>query len=261
MTNRPTEHTERSSRSTKPTSFLREPQEDDRWLRFWSTMDRFGWDVLAVLLFLWSLLSLFGLSGLTEGTWIGYWTHILQTGFGWGSIFVIIFLAFLGFLALRRHFPSLPEFALSRTLSLELLALVLVALFSLFDGLNMADAEAGSAGGVVGWGLATLFSRIIPVPFITILLVILGIILAANGFGLMGLLTRILEGWPGRNPRRLNLLQRNSSQRKTSRARKATTQAIGTQIKTRRASGTFAGADGSLQGAARLGARRPLAAA
>jgi S-DNA-T family DNA segregation ATPase FtsK/SpoIIIE len=200
MTNRPTEHTERSSRSTKPTSFLREPQEDDRWLRFWSTMDRFGWDVLAVLLFLWSLLSLFGLSGLTEGTWVGYWTHILQTGFGWGSIFVIIFLAFLGFLALRRHFPSLPEFALSRTLSLELLALVLVALFSLFDGLNMADAEAGSAGGVVGWGLATLFSRIIPVPFITILLVILGIFLAANGFGLMGLLTRILEGRPGTEP-------------------------------------------------------------
>jgi S-DNA-T family DNA segregation ATPase FtsK/SpoIIIE len=197
MTNRPTEHTERSPRSTKPASFLREPQEDDRWLRFWSTMDRFGWDVLAVLLFLWSLLSLLGLSGLTEGTWVGYWTHILQTGFGWGSIFVIIFLAFLGFLALRRHFPSLPEFTLSHTLSLELLALVLVALFSLFDGLNMADAEAGSAGGVVGWGLATLFSRIIPVPFITILLVILGIILAANGFGLMGLLTRILEGRPG----------------------------------------------------------------
>ncbi|HTX79179.1 MAG TPA: hypothetical protein VMC62_05900, partial [Longilinea sp.] len=164
---------------------MREPQDDDRWLRFWSTMDRFGWDVLAVLLFLWSLLSLFGLSGLTEGTLIGSWTHILQEGFGWGSIFVVIFLAFLGFLALRRHFPSLPDFGLGRTLSLELLALVLVTLFALFDGLDMANAEAGSAGGVVGWGLATLFARIIPPPLITILLVIVGALLAANGFGMM----------------------------------------------------------------------------
>ena len=196
MTNRPTDHTEKSSRVTKPTAFLREPQEDDRWLRFWSTMDRFGWDVLAVLLFLLSLLSLFGLLGLTEGTWVGYWTNLLQEGFGWGSIFVIIFFAFLGFLALRRHFPSLPEFGLGRTLSLELLALVSITLFALFDGLSMADAEAGSAGGVVGWGLATLFARLIPPPFITILLVIVGIILAANGFGLMGLLTRVVESWP-----------------------------------------------------------------
>jgi S-DNA-T family DNA segregation ATPase FtsK/SpoIIIE len=196
MTNRPTEHNEKSPRVTKPASFLREPQEDDRWLRFWSTMDRFGWDVLAVLLFLLSLLSLLGMTGLTEGTWVGYWTHLLQTGFGLGSIFVIAFLAFLGFLALRRHFPSLPGFGLGRTVSLELLALVLIALFALFDGLNMTDAEAGSAGGVVGWGLATLFSRIIPPPLITILLVIAGIVLAIHGFGLMDYLTRLVEGWP-----------------------------------------------------------------
>jgi len=156
---------------------------------------RYGLDFFGVSMFAVAILTLFGLIGWTQGSVISNWVTLLNQWFGWGSyFFVIIFVAF-GFWSFRKRIFGDLKFPLSRVLAIEISFFALIALLSIYGGLDLNRAESGMDGGFIGWGLASLFTGVIPEPIAVILLIFLFIICIALGTGLFSFLIRKLDGW------------------------------------------------------------------
>lgn len=156
---------------------------------------KYGLDFFGVSMFAVAILTLFGLIGWTQGSVISNWVTLLNQWFGWGSyFFVIIFVAF-GFWSFRKRIFGDLKFPLSRVLAIEISFFALIALLSIYGGLDLNRAESGMDGGFIGWGLASLFTGVIPEPIAVILLIFLFIICIALGTGLFSFLIRKLDGW------------------------------------------------------------------
>lgn len=167
------------------------------WLRF----GRFGWDAAGIGLIAFSFITLIGLVGRTLGVdWatgmlISAWVNLIAIGFGWGWPLVVISISILGLLCLRKRVAPLPRMNLARVLALEGFAFSLLAFLAILGGWSLENAEAGMDGGVIGWGLATLLDRVLPVPWGTILLLGLMFFLAVYGTGLMTWMFNGLVKW------------------------------------------------------------------
>jgi hypothetical protein len=148
-----------------------------------SSLKRFSGDLAGVFFVSLGLLSFLGLIGWSQGFLIDYWTSILKKGFGWGAYLIASFFVFLGILVLFRRIEKFPHLNLRRLLALEGFIFSIIAILAIFGGFSIEHAEMGADGGIVGWGLAKIIERILPVPFSTILLFLFTIILSLMGLG------------------------------------------------------------------------------
>lgn len=169
----------------------------DVWLRF----GRFGWDALGVGLIAFALLTLVGLVNLytslgwDQGVLLYLWSTMVSTAFGWGWPIVVAAFLLLGLLCFRRRFASWPVIPLGRVLALEGLAFGVLILLSISGGMLLRDAENGNYGGVIGWGLATLLTKVLPPPWGTIFILALMLLFLLYGSGFAGWSFRKLETW------------------------------------------------------------------
>lgn len=147
------------------------------------SFDRYGWDILAVFLFALALISLLGLVEVTRGSLITPWITLLKKGFGWGVWLVIVFLALMGFVALRHRHVHIPGLSIGKVIALEGLAFTLLALLAVFSGMSLEAADQGRYGGVIGWGLAMVVLKVLPGVLGTIFLLLMAAGFAAYGFG------------------------------------------------------------------------------
>jgi DNA segregation ATPase FtsK/SpoIIIE, S-DNA-T family len=166
------------------------------WLRF----GRFGWDAAGVGLIAFALITLVGLVGHSinqpwaQGFFISFWVNLIAQAFGWGWPLAVLAISLMGLVCMRRrlHWPDIP---LVRVLALEGLAFCLLTFLAIIGGFSLERAEAGKDGGFIGWGLATLLDQLIPIPWGAVFVIILMILFAGYGSGLMHWGLRRLEGW------------------------------------------------------------------
>lgn len=166
-----------------------EPEPEGIWLdglaNFWLRFGRFGWDALGVGLLAAALLTLFGMLNFTQGAVLTTWVNIIKRGLGYGSFIAPLALGLLGLAALRRHFENPLRLRLGRVLALEGAAFTLLALLTAFGGLDLDRAQAGMDGGLIGWGLAKLVERFMPLLLAQIGLALLLIYFLLAGTGIL----------------------------------------------------------------------------
>ncbi len=157
------------------------------------SFDRYGWDILAVLLFAIALVSFLGLLGFTEGSLITPWIILLKKGFGWGVWLVVVFLGLMGLAALKHHHIHIPVLSIGKIIALEGLTFTILALLAVFSGMSLDSADAGLYGGIIGWGLAMIISKVFPGVLCTLFLLILAVVFSIYGFGLSGKVFKKIE--------------------------------------------------------------------
>ncbi|RME06846.1 MAG: DNA translocase FtsK [Anaerolineae bacterium] len=167
------------------------------WLRF----ERFGWDVLGVLVLALALMTLLGVLVPQQagGTLLRAWVTLLQRWFGWGSLFVAVALGITGLALLRRRLEGAPPFPWGRVVALEVAAFALLVVLSLAQGQDLSRAQHGLDGGLVGWGLAELLSLLLGrfgAGLLSVFLLLLGL---SIGLNLPGSVRSAMRG-KGRSP-------------------------------------------------------------
>ncbi|MBX3045508.1 MAG: hypothetical protein KF698_00775 [Anaerolineales bacterium] len=128
-----------------------------------SLWERVGWlqggpadyvsDVVGVLLIALALITILGLLGLTGGAWLTPWVGLWRRWLGWGSVLVVIGLGLAGWQLMQRRRLG-GSLSPARLISFEIAVFASLGLLSLVTGLSLEEAEAGRAGGLIGWGLA-----------------------------------------------------------------------------------------------------------
>lgn len=187
--------------NTAPSAPVEGEGRGDWFVDFWLRFGRFGWDAVGVGLIAFALITLVGLLNrgnqqpAGQGFLLSYWVDVVAQLFGWGWPLAVLAIGLLGLLCLRKRFSHWPRIPLARVLALELLAFCILAFLSVLSGWSLERAEAGQDGGFIGWGLATLLDRILPVPWGAVFLIFLMAFLAGYGSGLFSWLLRRLESW------------------------------------------------------------------
>jgi S-DNA-T family DNA segregation ATPase FtsK/SpoIIIE len=168
----------------------------DRLARFNEHFGRFIRDALGVFLIAAALLSILALGGYTKGLLLSPWASLLSSQFGWGSYLVAIAFGYGGFVLLRRN-----EIAVrwGRLIALELASLLTLGLLAAVKGNDIFRAEAGKDGGLIGWGLLTLFRQAGDL-WGTLLLFLLWLLMVMTGFGLWAVVERWLLKLAGETP-------------------------------------------------------------
>lgn len=176
----------------KQTSFVQPPRPRGSllsrfdWLR--GSLGDYASEAGGLLVLALALLTLLGLLGVTGGAWLSPWVGLWRRWLGWGSVLVVIGLGLMGWGLIARR-RTLSKFPLGRVISFELATFAALGLLSLAWGQSLEVAEAGNAGGLIGWGIAEslrlLFASFLPAWFAAFLAWVL--LLAA--FAYAGLLT------------------------------------------------------------------------
>ena len=196
----PRKKNSRSKSAPPPESDLASPSVMEVLGRIWLRFERYSWDVLGIFLLALSALTALALLNLSQGTFISPWGAFLKHWTGAGSYAIIFLTAFLGIAALRHQPERASRLDLGRVLALEFMTFFIMALLALFGGLSLERAEAGLDGGIIGWGLARMVSFILPLPWSSLLLLVL---LAWLGLVTSGLSRRLLqkaESWINQEP-------------------------------------------------------------
>jgi S-DNA-T family DNA segregation ATPase FtsK/SpoIIIE len=156
----------------------------------------FGWQLLerllsylddlgVILLSAFTLILTLGLMGLTHGGIVDPLAGLLLSWFGWGSYLFPLALALIVVYLIRSRLLGLRvRIHWLRIISLEVAVFASLGLLSLIDGLELPRAEIGHGGGIVGWGLATLFVNLIGklgAAVILLLILLAGLLLASGG--------------------------------------------------------------------------------
>lgn len=160
----------------------------------------FASEIGGLLVLALAVLTLLGLLGLTGGAWLSPWVGLWRRWLGWGSVLVVLGLAWAGWSLIARR-KTAAAFPLGRLVAFEVAIFAALGILSLTSGHSLEVAEAGNAGGLVGWGLSEtlrlLFAIFLP-DWFAIALVWL-ILLAV--FAYSGVLTlsrsRVVRSAPG----------------------------------------------------------------
>jgi len=145
--------------------------------------ERYGWDILGVLLLLVSLLSILALTGLSTGSFISPWGGLLKQWFGIGAFVLAPTLGLLGILALMKRTGRTLGLNFKQVISIEAFVFSLMIFLALCSKLSVSRAEAGMDGGMVGWGLAAIINKVLPHPWGMVLFVPVLLALAYYGSG------------------------------------------------------------------------------
>jgi len=144
-------------------------------------MDSMG-DLVAVALITVAVIVLLGLFGLTRGGLIDPLIGLLRKGLGYGAFLAPILLCIPVYFSIRKRRGDWVQVPWLRVVSLEITLFAVLALMSTFSGMGLAEAEAGSGGGIVGWGLARLmgdifgsFGRVLVLSLIFLVSLFLGV--------------------------------------------------------------------------------------
>lgn len=169
----------------------------DRLAQFDRHFGRFVRDALGVILIAFALMTFLALRDFTRGLLLTPWAELLLLWFGWGSYLVVAAIGYIGFALLRRAGTPISW---GRIFALEVVALLTLSLLAALGGNRLTDAEAGSYGGRIGWGLTELFWRL-GESWGTLLLFVLWLFFAMIGFNIWAELERWLlklagEGQP-----------------------------------------------------------------
>lgn len=152
----------------KTPSFVEPPRGPGflaRLARLRASLGDFASEAAGVFLLALALITFLGLIGVTGGAWISPWVGLWRRWLGWGSVLVVFGLGLAGWgLVTRRNLST--GFAWGRVVAQEFAAFAALGLLSLLAGQSLEVAEAGNAGGLVGWGLAEslflVFNTVLP---------------------------------------------------------------------------------------------------
>ena len=180
---------------TKPTDSRRFAQEEftprndwlERLARFNTQFGRFVRDAIGVALIAFAVMAFFAIWNWTDGILLTPIASILRTWFGWGSLLILVGIAYLGYSLLQRERGSIRW---GRILALELAALLTLGLLATFSGNDLFRAESGMDGGRLGWGIVRLMWQM-GIVLGTLVLFLLWALAVATGFGLWAK----LEAW------------------------------------------------------------------
>ena len=156
---------------------------------------RYGWDFIGVFFIVIAILTLLGLLGWTSGSFISFWERFLYRWLGYGSYAVVLIFTAVGIWIFRQRVFGEKKFSLSRVLLLELGFFSFLSLLSINGGTELSKAESGLDGGIIGWGLARLLLRFLPQPILIFILILLILIFFSAGFGLFGILIKLIDQW------------------------------------------------------------------
>ncbi|MGB9672900.1 MAG: DNA translocase FtsK [Anaerolineales bacterium] len=125
-------------------------------IRFLRRYRRFGNDIGGVALLAFGLMTFSGVIApyLTRGILL-WGISLLRVWFGWGALWIALFLCILGVTLLRQK-PLILQKKWWKASAWFCAALLSMAFLSVLRGTNVQRAEAGLDGGMIGWGLARL---------------------------------------------------------------------------------------------------------
>ena len=171
-----------TNRSRQDHRYESESRNDwlDRLANFNLHFGRFVRDILGIILIAFALMTFLALRGSTGGALLVPWSGLITLWFGWGAYLVVIGIGYAGFALLQRREGSVTWMQL---IALELASLLTLGLFAAMGGNSVLDAEAGSYGGRIGWGITALFWRLDKL-WGTLLLFVLWLLAVMSGFNL-----------------------------------------------------------------------------
>src|SRR5689334_19852774 len=126
-------------------------------------------------------MSFLALWGIASGGVLTPFAQALAKWFGWGSILVILGIAYLGWFMLQRESRQVRW---GQLFGLELAALFTLGLLAVFGGNDLIRAESGWDGGRLGWGLVTGLWQLAGAIWGSLILFLLWALAIMSGFGL-----------------------------------------------------------------------------
>ena len=157
-------------KSATPRSKKTEPaQPPPTWdEKFINSLIPWRVELAGILFFLFAMITLLALPGVTQADWLDAWTNLLRQIFGWGAYPLFFILALVGLLlAVRRvKRPLSTHIRPSQIVGLELIWLALLPISHLLTNATQADAYLGLGGGLMGWALSEPLLELIG-PFLT----------------------------------------------------------------------------------------------
>lgn len=170
---------------------LPEPPQNDLLERLANINLHFGRflrDTAGVVLIAFALMSLLAVWHITDGALLTPFADLLKIWFGWGNIFVLFGIAYLGYSLLRRDGSDIRW---GRIFALELASLLTLGLLAVNGGNDLLRAESGMDGGRLGWGMITLAWQTLTKIGGTLVIFLLWAFATMIGFGLW----EKLEAW------------------------------------------------------------------
>jgi S-DNA-T family DNA segregation ATPase FtsK/SpoIIIE len=157
-----------------------------RILLLGSRLHKYWRNLGAVLVIALGLLTLFGLTGLSSGSWLNAWADFLRRWLGWGAILVPASLGWVAWLQLAPHVMNagVPiQVRWWRVIAGESAAVALLGLLNLAIGKDVALAASGGGGGLIGWAVGYMVAGILPPPadgLLLLALFVFGLFLATD---------------------------------------------------------------------------------
>lgn len=179
----------KSNATSDPQSQSRLRQLGDRFWAFAEIVFDYIDDLGAVLLASLGAVTAMGLFGLTTGKLIGPWVDFIVRWLGWGSFAVPILFITLAIWLYRRRQGAGIAIPWARFVAVEVCYFAALGLLAIADGLDLTRAELGEGGGILGWGIATLFGDLLGALGRTVALLLAAAI--AGGYGLRDLFTAL----------------------------------------------------------------------
>lgn len=152
--------------------------------RFLQIIKRFGQDLLGILLIALGAITFMSTFNLTSGKLVDRWVDMLFQGFGWSTFLLVAIMLFSGAVVILRHLERFPKFDYSKIFTLEIELFALAALLSAVGGFSVERANSGFDGGVLGWGISRIITKLIGNLPTYIVLYIANILLILKSFGL-----------------------------------------------------------------------------
>jgi S-DNA-T family DNA segregation ATPase FtsK/SpoIIIE len=129
--------------------------------------------ILALLTMALGIITLLALFRVTRGRWAAQWVALLKHGLGWGAYPTGVAIVLAGLLWLQHQLDRPVRWRWRPFVGAELVIFGLLALTHTLGGLRTDPwmlVESGWGGGLVGWGVSTLLSRILGWPTVLVLL-------------------------------------------------------------------------------------------
>ena len=157
----------RSSRSSRKKPAQSQSTWDERLIRRLLPWQR---EVLGLILFLVSVLTLLALFGLTGSGLLEPWTNLMRQVAGWGIYPLVLTIIGMALYILLSRMELPFRVHPSQVIGLELILVALLPLVHLVVGEGLMGALAGRGGGLIGWALSEPLVDFFG-PFLTVLFI------------------------------------------------------------------------------------------